>query len=111
MNRLKTGIAKMRIQGKVFNVQILEKALSKLPVDQALKMLSVCRSKKYAKLLQCILSQAANNSGLGSEKLRIVEISAGRAPSYKRIEFKGRGRTGAQDVSFTNVRCLVQGAE
>lgn len=107
-----TAIATVKIYGKKYCVDRIINALVQVPVDHAVASLQLMPGKYARALRKLIQSAAANarNKGI-ADKLIFSELSTGRATALRRIEWKGRGRTGAQNRAHCNIRVIVKGVK
>lgn len=95
LSSAKPIIAKLKMRGKPYAMQILAKSINKRNISMTVAQLEM-HSSKYsiamAKLLKSGLSNASNQ-GMDINKLIITNLSVSRGEFLKRRGFKGRGRT------------------
>ena len=81
------------------------------PVEKAVVQLSFAPqriAKEVKKLLLSAVANAENNHGLDVDRLRIVEATVGRNMMLKRLDVRGRSKTGRIMKPFSNMRIVVQ---
>ena len=91
----KSVIARLKMKGKPYSMQILAKSLPKDNVMMSVHKLMMHNTKysiAMGKLLKSCIANAAS-IGVSSNNLAITDLSVGRGKFTKRRGFKGRGRT------------------
>ena len=76
-------------------VLIVANSIKKLPLEQALKQLSVIRRRSsilVAKVMRQALANAWHNHGLSAADVRLKDILVTEGPRYKRYQAVSRGR-------------------
>ncbi|UFX98564.1 uL22m family ribosomal protein [Candidatus Gromoviella agglomerans] len=84
-----------------------------LPVKNALSLLGRC-PRRAASYLYKLVKSAASNSLQNRDyrgDLYIVEATVGRGTCAKRVEFKGRGKTGTRTKIQCYMRVVIGGTE
>lgn len=99
---------RMRVSPQKLNV--LVKDVRGLPVSKALALLKFSRRRIAGEARRALLSAVANaehNKGLDVDALCVAEASVGRALVMKRLDIKGRSRSGRIERPLSHLRIVV----
>jgi ribosomal protein L22 len=97
------------IRGSSRKMTMLARQIITLPLDAALLQMHFS-SKKFAQTVEMVLSQLKGTllkRGANAAQYFIKEATVGRGSYLKRMEIRGRGRTGIQWRGHTFVRICV----
>lgn len=85
-----------------------------LPVEEARVRLGLC-SRRIAhdvqKILMSAVANAEHNKGLDPDTLYVTEATVGRALVMRRLDIKGRSRSGRIEKPFSHLRVVVSEAK
>eukprot|EP00291_Cryptomonas_curvata_P022899 CAMPEP_0172172728 /NCGR_PEP_ID=MMETSP1050-20130122/12618_1 /TAXON_ID=233186 /ORGANISM="Cryptomonas curvata, Strain CCAP979/52" /LENGTH=202 /DNA_ID=CAMNT_0012844321 /DNA_START=268 /DNA_END=872 /DNA_ORIENTATION=- len=107
--RAKAMIKKFKTSTK--KLKLVAKLVRRARVDAALMQLALSPKRVSKVVRRCIYSakfNAANNHGMDPDNLMIDEIILGRSSYLKRVEFKGRGRTGVRRLPYCHLTVYVR---
>lgn len=93
-----------------WKLNLVAKSIRGLPALEALAQLTSMRkraAKDVAKLLYSAMSNAENNNGLSSSTLYVAEASVGKNMVMKRLDIKGRSRSGRITKEFSQMRIVL----
>jgi large subunit ribosomal protein L22 len=99
---------RMRVSPQKLN--LLVKDVRGLPVSKALALLKFSRRRIAGEARRALLSAMANaehNKGLDVDTLCVAEASVGRALVMKRLDIKGRSRSGRIERPLSHLRIVV----
>lgn len=102
-------LRRMRISPQKLN--LVAQLVRKRTVAQAINLLSVCQKRAahdVKKLLMSALANAENNHALDIDKLWVSRATVGSALTLKRVDFKGRSRTGRIRKPFSHMHIILE---
>lgn len=105
------NVRKLHMKGSVQKANHLARLVRKLMVPDALVQLRYCRKQRSGEFMQMIkegVKYAEEKHGLPAEKLQVAIVNLGRGPFLKRVDFKGRGRTGVIRIPSTHVHIVLR---
>ena len=100
--RFKTSVKKLNLVCKLVRRARVDAALMQLALNPKRVAVTVRKAIYDAKF------NAANNHGMDPDRLLIDEIVIGRSTYLKRVEYKGRGRTGVRKKPFCYMAVYVR---
>jgi len=104
-------VRKLRMKGSVKKVNMVAKLIRKLPVPLAMAQLRYskkARSNEMLRMMNAGVEAAKESHGLSTEELFVGIVNLGRGPYLKRIDIKGRGRTGLITIPCTHVTMVLR---
>ena len=100
--RFKTSVKKLNLVCKLVRRARVDAALMQLSLNPKRVATTVRKAIYDAKF------NAANNHGMDPDRLIVDEILVGRSTYLKRVEYKGRGRTGVRKKPFCYMAVYVR---
>mmetsp|Transcript_100151 Transcript_100151/g.161460 ORF Transcript_100151/g.161460 Transcript_100151/m.161460 type:complete len:293 (-) Transcript_100151:822-1700(-) len=100
--RFKTSVKKLNLVCKLVRRARVDAALMQLSLNSKRVAVTVRKAIYDAKF------NAANNHGMDPDRLIVDEIVIGRSSYLKRVEYKGRGRTGVRKKPFCYMAVYVR---
>jgi len=91
-------------------MNIVAAAIRGLSVERAFYVLKMSRKRialDVKKVLKSAVANAENNQGLNPEHLCVTEATVGRSFVMKRLDIKGRSRSGRIEKPFGHLRIVV----
>lgn len=113
MNEMKFAEASLKsLKISPIKLQKLARAITGLPVEEAMKNLTFCNmriAKDVKKLLMSAMANAENNHGLDIDSLSIFEVNIGKALVMKRFRARARGRGTRIMKPFSKIKIILIG--
>jgi len=100
--RFKTSVKKLNLVCKLVRRARVDAALMQLSLNSKRVAVTVRKAIYDAKF------NAANNHGMDPDRLIVDEIVIGRSSYLKRVEYKGRGKTGIRKKPFCYMAVYVR---
>ncbi|CAK9019877.1 50S ribosomal protein L22 [Durusdinium trenchii] len=102
----KVVIGKENLKGSVLKLNMVARLIRRLPVPEAMLQLRYCRkvrSHDFMVMIKHGCEVAKEKMGLEPHELNVAIVNLGRGPFLKRIDIKGRGRSGLLTLPYTHV--------
>lgn len=93
-----------------FKLNLVAKMIRGLGAEKALAVLKFSHKRIAGEVRKVLLSAIANaehNKGADPDKLLVTEASVGRAFALKRLDVKGRSRSGRIEKPYSHLRVVV----
>lgn len=103
---------KIRVSPKKLND--VAKLIRNKPIAGAIALLMGVKKSSASdvlKTVQSAVSNAEHNSGLNKDHLFVSEASVGRSIVLRRVDIKGRSRSGRITKPFSNLRIVLSVSE
>ena len=107
-NQARASFNMMRVSPHKLND--VAKLIRQKKVGEAIVLLKSARKRSSHDVLKTLLSaiaNAKNNFDLDVDQLVVTEATVGRAIVLRRMDIKGRSRTGSITKPFSNLRVIV----
>lgn len=93
-----------------FKLNLVAKMIRGMGAEKALAVLKFSHKRIAGEVRKVLLSAIANaehNKGADPDKLLVTEASVGRAFALKRLDVKGRSRSGRIEKPYSHLRVVV----